>query len=1036
MAVNSGTRIFAMGILAVILVAGGVAAQAACNVDILNRYLLIGNQYSLSNQMKICPNVYESCCTLADQISIHELWRSVTKHSLDRHRDKVIDGIYQTVDMFNALVRYDPKMILNKYRVAKTLNYTAATCRTYMRQVTPKDIIDVQNYYTWASQVKVKPKEKPDPFFNGWMSRNPAHAGWNVANYGFNYNKFPLGSVNYNDYWGPHTPNWVNKVDPNIFQQAPNFANPFEANMEKEPIPQTPQNDGELIYARDQIRPVYPYSAHRKLKHAKHPHRSQKATAAPSSPIVDAPPVNSRMYSGRSKRKAVVTSTQPVQSTKPVSSKSSKKHSLSAHERKLQIIQQSRRPSYIHNYQTECYYQNNTFFKGFTVLNTEKANFCMGLYKKFLNFDIDLFTSFVPAIKSTITSLQNSKKGFYCALCDGSQQKNFEQQKKTIIYNSTFCQNVLSHHIDYFKFMNVVYIQFADQMMQFIQCFESDAQVFDFPFQNFMRKYIRRIQFWEQCFGKLAEWGESTPPECWSICNKLSMTSISPLIEGDLKLVDRISATLFSFIRKMDVETVRFATNETLPNATSYLTDQVFNVRNTENVNGLLVEPVNPSDFINDNYFHPNKEAGKEMFDRDPKTGFTRRDHLQLAVNDLLEKVRLGNVDTLRNYWRNYLMFYQQGLSVNQKILANEDREKSAINKLVNQLYDLKSNNMLRSYENPQRYLRGRVLRVIKKNGIDPHRYERELHAFTWVGTNKTFNGTWRAVQNVTQSTGNFSDINSYGTYFENITPIAAPFIDPSSQEETEPDFAEDTNPIFQPINGGATLDNFGYAEGKSGIDPFVYSNSSQFNYNISKLITLQMQGSEPVRPDIIRLYMAAKSNQINDFNELGNYTTMNMTDLRKEYPQSVKLEKIALVRFFALLVSGETEKDLPKDAPSEQADMLMGMIEHHATTTMMVTQLRAYRDNITGNTHPSGKNDYHKKPGFRGHSFFERFVDFVSDVFEGLFGSERGEEVDPNNPDKPLEFRKLADSGAANSRVLSGNMDDVVVRSKLGTAI
>lgn len=1044
MAVNSPSKPSPATLLFLLLAAVRLSnAQIKCNVDTLNRYFLSGLPYSLSSNMKICPTVRETCCSITDEISIHELWRMRTKQSLDRHRDKVIDGIYQTIELYNELIKFDPLMIITKYRVARSLNYTMSNCRSKLRQINAKDIQDVQNYYFYASQVRAQNKTKPNPFFNTWMSRNPAHVGWNLANYGFNFNKTFSPSTN-QDYVNP--PNTqssqLNGVqNPSLLWTPPSWQPMMGPGSQKTPLPQTPLSDQSHLMAWEW--PRYwpdPYQPRRRVLRHNGKLRATKHAPKWEKPQTPHPKSNHYTHQPKPSKKSKSARQQPSRKTH-TSRRHSKDHPHAAHERKLQIIQASRRPSTIYNYQTTCFSQNSTFTRSFPIVNFHKSNYCFGIYKRFLNFDIDLFTNFIPAVKVSITDIQNTKKSFYCALCDASQQSNFDHLNLTITFDPNFCVNILKNHIDYFRFMNVVFVEFMSQMIQYIQCFETDGRVFQFPFENFMQRHSRRAVFWNSCFNALKNTTVTTPPECWSICNKISITGLSPLIEGDVALVERVTAVLFSFIRKFEVESARAKANATISNSTTRWADTVYNVRNSENVDTLGIEPIGPADFITNKTFHPDRRSGAEFFGRDPQTGFRTKDQMQMAVNELLRVAKLGNIDTLRRFGVTTLSFFQQPMSVNQNILQNEDRMNSTINRMVNRLYRLKTRNMTAPYEFPERYLKNRILRVIKQSGVNPKHYQRALHSYNWVGLNTTFNGTWIVDKNITFSKTNLSEIKSFGVPY--IVPLNITNASQNSGYDTdaEDDFEESSSSIYEPISIGMSLENFAYAEGAGGINPGIYTNTSRFNFNVSRMIRDQYRGSEPIKPEVIRLYVLAESKDINLLNEIGDEPIMTLEDLMATFPQSKKMEKIMLVKFFALITDNNMRDWLlPAGQPSNTTMFLLGLMEKNYTTEMMVQSLNDYRTSkLKDKVSPTGKNKNFTSPGMRGHGLFERFIDSVKDLFVSLFGSEKGYEANPNNSTEALEYRKLAlrkPHNALVGRMLDGNAEPEFRTGKQGTTL
>lgn len=70
----------------------------SCNKKLLNSFLLTGMKYPIYNPMKICANVKDRCCTVADEIKISKLWNERAKPMLDVHGDEVMEYTKKIVD--------------------------------------------------------------------------------------------------------------------------------------------------------------------------------------------------------------------------------------------------------------------------------------------------------------------------------------------------------------------------------------------------------------------------------------------------------------------------------------------------------------------------------------------------------------------------------------------------------------------------------------------------------------------------------------------------------------------------------------------------------------------------------------------------------------------------------------------------------------------------------------------------------------------------------------------------------------------------
>ncbi len=65
--------------------------------------------------MKICGNVIDKCCTIADEIKISKMWNSRIAPMLDAHNDEYIGYLKNILIKFEDLMQVDPRMIVLKY---------------------------------------------------------------------------------------------------------------------------------------------------------------------------------------------------------------------------------------------------------------------------------------------------------------------------------------------------------------------------------------------------------------------------------------------------------------------------------------------------------------------------------------------------------------------------------------------------------------------------------------------------------------------------------------------------------------------------------------------------------------------------------------------------------------------------------------------------------------------------------------------------------------------------------------------------------
>ena len=248
-----------------------------------------------------------------------------------------------------------------------------------------------------------------------------------------------------------------------------------------------------------------------------------------------------------------------------------------------------------------CKKESQNYEKEFIIVNEKKTDYCLDLYKQFLSLDNRYFKKFLVPIKNYLTRVVDIKGSVYCAICDAHSQRYFDTKTKQLVYSNEFCKTTLQSKADLFHFMHVVFVEYMDALLQYIACFETDAKIYAFPFPNMLTKYKRRISLIKACFDSLDT--DNYMDKCWFICNKYSAFGLSWFFDSDVKLVRRVYITIYSFLRKLNI-------SEELHERQQELEKKGYEERpellTQDNVNGLLIEPLNPSHSITQKYYLDN----------------------------------------------------------------------------------------------------------------------------------------------------------------------------------------------------------------------------------------------------------------------------------------------------------------------------------------------------------------------------------------------------------------------------------------------
>ena len=257
---------------------------------------------------------------------------------------------------------------------------------------------------------------------------------------------------------------------------------------------------------------------------------------------------------------------------------------------------------------TTCPIIEQVMSRDFVLVNTGKVKFCIGMHDKFIDMDLKLFMSLLPAVKNSLVKMVSMKGTLYCSLCDANSQKYFKMEDREIVMSDKFCFNMLKQEKDYFMFMHVVYIEFLDQMLQYLACFETDGRVFQFPFPSFMVKYRRRIKYVKNCLGALDK-PKTFQKHCFMICRQFSLTKFSAFFEGDLELMKRVNVSLHSFLRKYrrgeNIQAARDAKLLKLYGIKGKPYKELIDeITVPENVDGQILEPFGAHSGVTDRHYY------------------------------------------------------------------------------------------------------------------------------------------------------------------------------------------------------------------------------------------------------------------------------------------------------------------------------------------------------------------------------------------------------------------------------------------------
>lgn len=197
-------------------------------------------------------------------------------------------------------------------------------------------------------------------------------------------------------------------------------------------------------------------------------------------------------------------------------------------------------------------------------------------------------------------AINDLKKTFYCYICDATTQYALDHKNMVISYTQGFCTSIIANYREMIHFVHIEFIRYASSLLQYTECYETNANAYNIPFTNFLKKYLRRIPFIRNCLRTAVRKPEDAAKECWFICNKYSLQKVSEFFEGEFKLLSRIKLAVTSFIRKFE-QGDRFTGVKNVGPVD--VSGKPLDLSSIENVDGLLIEPVAPGLLITNKKF-------------------------------------------------------------------------------------------------------------------------------------------------------------------------------------------------------------------------------------------------------------------------------------------------------------------------------------------------------------------------------------------------------------------------------------------------
>ena len=198
-----------------------------------------------------------------------------------------------------------------------------------------------------------------------------------------------------------------------------------------------------------------------------------------------------------------------------------------------------------------CKVEDRQFLKYLMMTNAVKYTFCKSIWRslqKAKELNIKLYLN---NVRDEAIQLFGIKKGLYCGLCDGGKHKYFDSENNIIYYSENFCYDILNTYQAYIKFIHIIFVEYADELVQYMTCIDSKADSLKFPFRSIFTKLKWRIQLFKNCFNNLES--EDFMKYCMFICKDYKLNGHNKQIEGDMNNIYHLFVQIIEFLRKHDI---------------------------------------------------------------------------------------------------------------------------------------------------------------------------------------------------------------------------------------------------------------------------------------------------------------------------------------------------------------------------------------------------------------------------------------------------------------------------------------------------
>jgi hypothetical protein len=532
-----------------------------CDLELMNSFKLVGMPTASQDQLAICTAVQSNCCTVIDELAIVKYWREFSTPKIVKF-SSYLGVIYRKIFMFQkyiSLVDFDN--VLVHFTRRKFIPYNETVC-TMVEGDKPNDDFDVDDEYKkfhmkleadalkeeTQKQIRIYENIDTNPRFLRKLTKEQKRA---VRNAGILKQKLK-GTIKrayrrFGDLLDQQKKEIKQLSRKLAVDFSTNVARKYETELESflnhsrsnqldnESMNEAQEREfGEKAHAFVSEIPRQLVERAKRLKRfMRKAARHLRSIGEIKSSIIKVKK-QIKLLKDQMMSEAISTIVQKKVPT-------SKVLKIPKIERKLPEFDPLATST------VSCHKDERKLFKNMILVNPVKFEFCHNVFqniKVISQMDLE-YLAF--GIKEQAEKVLGLKKTLYCSVCDASTQKFFNHDKNVLMVSEEFCKDMLHTYFDYINFNNIVFIEYAEQLLHYISCLNTLPSETMFPLKTRLDFHKRNIVFFKRCFDNLEN--EDMMRHCHFICSTFNFNGFSKYIDGDLSTLYLVYLEILDFAR-------------------------------------------------------------------------------------------------------------------------------------------------------------------------------------------------------------------------------------------------------------------------------------------------------------------------------------------------------------------------------------------------------------------------------------------------------------------------------------------------------